>query len=75
MGFFFNKNNVFPQAKVAQVNDLLDSSNLIFSVPSAGLSVKIMSNLRNRLPENSKAMVVKNTLMRRYELTLVTNPL
>jgi len=75
MGFFFNKNNVFPQAKVAQVNDLLDSSNLIFSVPSVGLSVKIMSNLRNRLPENSKAMVVKNTLMRRYELTLVTNPL
>jgi len=65
MGFFFNKNNVFPQAKVAQVNDLLDSSNLIFSVPSVGLSVKIMSNLRNRLPENSKAMVVKNTLMRR----------
>lgn len=53
------------QAKVAQVTELLENSALIFAVPSQGLTVKEVSDLRNRLPENSKAVVVKNTLMRR----------
>lgn len=53
------------QIKVSQVQEALTTSDLIFSVPSKGLTVKQVSSLRTKLPEGSKTMVVKNTLMAR----------
>lgn len=51
------------KAKVEVVKENLENSMLIFSVPSAGITVKQMSELREKMPESTKVMVVKNTLM------------
>lgn len=51
------------KVKVEQVKERLEDSMLIFSVPSAGISVKQMAELRQKMPESTKIMVVKNTLM------------
>ena len=53
-------------AKIEQVKEQLEKSMLVFAVPSAGLSVSQMGSLRDKLPEDSKAIVVKNKLMARY---------
>jgi len=50
-------------SKVDAIREQLENSMLIFSVPSAGLTVSQMSTLRTKLPESSKVMVCKNTLM------------
>lgn len=52
-------------AKIEQVKEQLEKSLLVFAVPSAGLSVSQMGSLRDKLPEDSKAIVVKNKLMAR----------
>lgn len=52
-------------AKIEQVKEQLEKSMLVFAVPSAGLSVSQMGSLRDKLPEDSKAIVVKNKLMAR----------
>merc|ERR1712054_394291 len=58
-------------AKIEQVKEQLEKSMLVFAVPSAGLSVSQMGSLRDKLPEDSKAIVVKNKLMARYVFTSV----
>ena len=52
-------------ALVESVSGDLDESMLAFSVQGEGISVKVIDDLRNKLPETSKARMVKNTLMKR----------
>ena len=51
--------------KIDKVQDLLSSSQMIFSVLPSSLTVKETSLLRNALPEGTTMSVVKNTLMER----------
>lgn len=50
---------------VTAVSKQLEETDMIFSVPLAGASVKAIYELRNSLPEKVKVMAVKNKLMRR----------
>ena len=50
---------------VGQVQGLLDSSEMIFTVPTSGITVSQMQTLRRSLPEGTTAKVVKNKLMNR----------
>jgi len=52
-------------AKVATVEGLLESSEMIFSVPASAISVKEIQGLRRALPEGTTMSVVKNKLMGR----------
>ena len=49
--------------KVARVEGLLDSSQMIFTVPASSVSVKESQILRRSMPEGTTISVVKNTLM------------
>lgn len=51
--------------KIARVKELLDSSQMIFTVPASSISVSQSQKLRRSLPEGSTVSVVKNTLMAR----------
>merc|ERR1711982_307131 len=51
--------------KVEKVQNLLSSSQMIFSVMPSSLTVKETSELRNSLPEGTTMSVVKNKLMAR----------
>merc|ERR1711982_63235 len=51
--------------KVEKVQNLLSSSQMIFSVMPSSLTVKETSELRNALPEGTTMSVVKNKLMAR----------
>lgn len=51
--------------KVDRVKGLLDSSQMVFSVPANSITVAQMQTLRRSLPEGSTAAVVKNTIMSR----------
>jgi len=54
--------------KIATVNSVkskLAASEMVFTIPVAGLTVKEISEIRNTLPDGTTAMVVKNTLMNR----------
>lgn len=51
--------------KVKAVEDALQESLLIFSVPLSGLTVKQKYTLKEKMPEGTKLITVKNTLMRR----------
>merc|ERR1719454_2460740 len=53
------------QDKVTRVKELLDSSEMVFSVPANSVTVAEAQILRRSLPDGSTAMVVKNTLMNR----------
>jgi len=53
------------QAKVANVQDLLSRSEMIFSFPASGIPVTKVQDLRNSLPEGTTMSVVKNKLMAR----------
>ena len=53
------------RATVETVKGLLDTSEMVFTVPASSLTVKQQSNLRLALPEGTTAKVVKNTLMQR----------
>jgi len=63
------------------VNELLSSSEMVFSMPASGLSVKEMGELRNSLPDGTTAKCVKNKLMSRasdgtpYEAALTDSAL
>ena len=51
--------------KVARVKGLLDTSQMVFSVPANSITVSEVQGLRDSLPEGSVAAVVKNSIMRR----------
>lgn len=48
---------------VSKVKELLDSSEMIFTVPASGISVSQAQSLRRSLPEGTVMSVVKNKLM------------
>eukprot|EP00543_Licmophora_paradoxa_P000901 CAMPEP_0202441644 /NCGR_PEP_ID=MMETSP1360-20130828/1156_1 /ASSEMBLY_ACC=CAM_ASM_000848 /TAXON_ID=515479 /ORGANISM="Licmophora paradoxa, Strain CCMP2313" /LENGTH=215 /DNA_ID=CAMNT_0049056713 /DNA_START=71 /DNA_END=721 /DNA_ORIENTATION=- len=52
-------------ARVQKVKDLLETSQMVFTVPASGFTVSDTQTLRRSLPEGSVAMVTKNTLMQR----------
>jgi large subunit ribosomal protein L10 len=51
--------------KVAKVKGLLDSSQMVFTVPASSITVAQSQTLRRSLPEGSYVSVVKNTIMLR----------
>ncbi|CAJ1930195.1 unnamed protein product [Cylindrotheca closterium] len=51
--------------KVARVEELLESSDMIFAVPAKSITVAEAQQLRRSLPEGSVVSVVKNTIMTR----------
>ncbi|GMH63604.1 hypothetical protein TrVE_jg5434 [Triparma verrucosa] len=51
--------------RVAFVKDKLSSSEMIFSIPSEGLTVSQSSDLRSSMPEGTTVALIKNTLMTR----------
>lgn len=51
--------------KVAEVKELLDSSQMIFTVPASSITVAESQSLRRSMPEGTTISVVKNTLMNR----------
>ena len=53
------------QEKVATVKGLLDTSQMIFSVPASSITVSESETLRRSMPEGTTISVVKNTLMNR----------
>ena len=56
--------------KIDAVKEQLEKAMLVFAVPSAGLTVSQVAEFRNKLPESTKAMVVKNKLMERYVVNM-----
>eukprot|EP01083_Nonionella_stella_P113679 335208_1 len=52
-------------ATVSAVKELLDSSEMIFTVPANGITVSQVQGLRRSLPEGTTMKVVKNKLMGR----------
>ena len=53
------------KSTVAQVQELLESSEMIFSIPASSLSVSESQSLRQSMPESTTVKVVKNKLMAR----------
>ena len=53
------------KSTVAQVQELLDSSEMIFSIPASALTVAQSQSLRQSMPEGTTVKVVKNKLMAR----------
>lgn len=51
--------------RVATMKGLLDTSQMIFTVPASSITVAESEQLRRSLPEGTTAAVVKNTLMAR----------
>lgn len=51
--------------KVEKVKNLLDSSQMIFTIPADSLTVAESQTLRRFMPEGTTISVVKNTLMKR----------
>jgi large subunit ribosomal protein L10 len=51
--------------KVARVKDLLEKSQMIFTVPASSISVPQQQNLRRAVPKGTTVAVVKNSLMAR----------
>ena len=51
--------------KVAKYKELLDTSQMIFTVPAGSMTVSESESLRRSLPEGTTASVVKNTIMNR----------
>eukprot|EP00536_Pseudo-nitzschia_multiseries_P002744 jgi/Psemu1/301550/fgenesh1_kg.38_\ len=51
--------------KVAVVKDLLDTSQMVFSVPASSITVSESQSLRRSMPEGTTISVVKNTLFKR----------
>jgi len=50
---------------VSKVKELLDDSQMIFTVPASSITVAESQSLRRSMPEGTTISVVKNTLMRR----------
>jgi large subunit ribosomal protein L10 len=53
------------EEKVARVKDLLENSQMIFTVPASSITVPQQQILRRSLPNGTTVAVVKNTLMAR----------
>lgn len=53
------------QATVERVKELLDSSEMVFSIPAGSMTVQETQTLRAGLPETTTLKVVKNTLLKR----------
>eukprot|EP01082_Thalassiosira_pseudonana_P002778 g2736.t1 g2736 contig12:703543-704187(-) len=53
------------KATVTHVKELLDSSEMVFTVPASGITVSKVQGLRRNLPEGTTVKVVKNKLMAR----------
>lgn len=53
------------KASVAQVQELLETSEMIFSIPASALTVAESQTLRQSMPEGTTVKVVKNKLMAR----------
>lgn len=53
------------KSTVAAVKELLDTSEMVFTVPASGISVSEVQSLRRSLPEGTTVKVVKNKLMSR----------
>lgn len=53
------------KATVAAVQDLLESSDMIFNIPASALTVQESQSLRASMPEGTTVKVVKNKLMAR----------
>lgn len=53
------------QARVQELSEAIGEATLIFSFKGEGLNIKVLNDLRNKLPETSKAAIAKNTLMKR----------
>mmetsp|Transcript_36899 Transcript_36899/g.56665 ORF Transcript_36899/g.56665 Transcript_36899/m.56665 type:complete len:230 (+) Transcript_36899:103-792(+) len=51
------------QKTIDRVNDLLQKSEMVFSIPAKGLTVKQTQLLRNSMPAGTTVSVVKNKLM------------
>jgi large subunit ribosomal protein L10 len=51
--------------KVARVKSLLETSQMVFTVPASVITVSQAQSLRRSLPEGSVVSVVKNTIMTR----------
>ena len=51
--------------KVSKVKDLIDTSQMIFTVPASSITVSESESLRRSMPEGTTISVVKNTLMAR----------
>lgn len=50
---------------VSKVKELLDTSEMVFTVPASGITVSQMQTLRRAVPEGTTVKVVKNKLMSR----------
>jgi len=53
------------EARVAELKERLDASQMVFTCPAGSLTVAETQTLRRSLPEGSSVSVVKNTLMNR----------
>lgn len=53
------------KATVVKVKELLDTSQMVFTVPAGAITVSQTQNLRRSLPEGTTMQVVKNKLMLR----------
>lgn len=51
--------------KVERIKELLNTSQMIFTVPASSITVAQSQNLRRSLPEGTTASVIKNTIMER----------
>jgi large subunit ribosomal protein L10 len=51
------------EARVERVKELLDSSQMIFSIPAGSMTVKQQAGLRGSMPEGTTVSVIKNSLM------------
>merc|ERR1740124_107809 len=49
--------------RVETVKSLLDTSNIVFSIPAEGLTVAQVQGLRRSVPEGTTISVIKNKLM------------
>jgi ribosomal protein L10 len=50
---------------IDQVKEILQNTEMVIAVPSAGVSGELVTKLRMMMPEVVKLMVVKNTLFRK----------
>jgi large subunit ribosomal protein L10 len=53
------------KVKVARVQELLETSDMVFACPASSITVTQAQLLRRSLPEGSVVSVVKNTIMKR----------
>jgi large subunit ribosomal protein L10 len=51
--------------KISRIKELLDSSQMIFTVPASSITVAESQKLRRAMPEGTTISVVKNTIMNR----------